>query len=131
MLVTRARGVEGDARGITMAHKGRQVSLMEAESWNAAMADLGFSPHDSLPWSARRVNMLVEGIRLPREAGRVLAIGNGLRIETTKECNPCFRMDEIHDGLQSALRPDWRGGVLGTVISDGEIAVGDPIRIEE
>jgi len=31
----------------------------------------------------------------------------------------------------AALAPDWRGGVLGRVISDGEIAVGDEVRIEE
>ncbi|HQS70796.1 MAG TPA: MOSC domain-containing protein, partial [Novosphingobium sp.] len=34
-------------------------------------------------------------------------------------------------GLKSALLPDWRGGVLGRVLTDGDIAVGDEVRIEE
>jgi len=31
--------------------------------------------------------------------------------------------------LRATMTPDWRGGFLGRVIEDGEIAVGDPIRI--
>ncbi|MEZ5744076.1 MAG: MOSC domain-containing protein [Sphingomonadaceae bacterium] len=129
--VTCEHGVEGDARGKSMARKGRQVSLIEAESWDAAMADLGLSGDDALSWSVRRANLLVEGLRLPREAGKVIAIGESLRIEVTMECDPCSRMEEIRPGLKSALAPDWRGGVLGTVIADGQIELGDQVRIEE
>jgi len=127
--VTREAGVEGDGRGTALRLKGRQVALIEAESWNAAMAALGLSGDDLLPWQVRRANLLVEGIRLPREAGRIIEIGDSLRIETTMECDPCRRMDEINPGLRLALAPDWRGGVLGVVVSDGEIAVGDAVRI--
>lgn len=129
-LVTCEAGVEGDARGESMRKKGRQVALIEAESWAAAMTELGLSGDDALPWSSRRANLLVEGLRLPREAGRVVAIGESLRIEVTMECDPCSRMEEIRPGLKAALQPGWRGGVLGTVLADGEIAVGDEVRIE-
>ncbi len=129
--VTCEAGVEGDARGTAMRGKGRQVSLIEAESWDAALADLGLAGGDALPWYARRANFLVEGVRLPREPGKVIAIGASLRIEVTMECDPCSRMEEIQPGLKDALAPDWRGGVLGTVLDDGEIAVGDEVRIEE
>ena len=61
----------------------------------------------------------------------VIAIGPSLRIETTGECDPCSRMDEVAPGLKAALMPFWRGGVLAKVLDDGEIAVGDEIRIEE
>ncbi|MNC90986.1 hypothetical protein D3C83_71610 [compost metagenome] len=70
-------------------------------------------------------------MRLPREAGKVIAIGPSLRIEVTVECDPCSRMEEISFGLETALAPDWRGGVLGRVLNGGEIAVGDEVRIEE
>jgi len=128
--VTRALGVAGCYRGALCAQKNsykRQVSLIEAESWAAAMHDLGLE----VPWQERRANLLVSGIRLPREAGRIIAIGPDLRIETTCECDPCSRMEEIAPGLKAALMPDWRGGVLGRVISDGAIAVGDEVRIEQ
>ena len=95
------------------------------------MAELGLEGEDALSWSSRRANLLVEGVKLPREAGKIIAIGKTLRIETTMECDPCSRMDEIKAGLKLALEPDWRGGVLGTVVSDGEIAIGDEVRIEQ
>ncbi len=103
---------------------------MEAESWAAAMRDLRIHADEMIPWHARRANLLVEGLRLPREAGAVLAIGASLRILITQECDPCSRMEEIYPGLKAALLPDWRGGLLGKVLTDGTIAVGDAIRIE-
>jgi len=129
--VTCEAGVEGDGRGATHRRKGRQVTLIEAESWAAAMAELGLSGGGILPWYSRRANLLIEGLRLPREPGVVIAVGDGLRIEVTMECDPCSRMDEIRPGLRQSLAPDWRGGVLGIVLSDGEIAVGDEVRIEQ
>lgn len=133
VLVNTSEGVHGDFRGaVVPGKKGkRQVSLIEAESWAAAMADLGLAGASALPWHVRRANLLVEGMRLPREAGRVVAIGPNLRIEITQECDPCSRMEEIRPGLKAALMPDWRGGVLGRVLADGAIAVGDEVRIEE
>lgn len=128
LSVTRELGVAGDCRGAIRPGKSgrRQVSLIEAESWAAAMAELGLD----MAWQERRANLLVAGLRLPREAGRVIAIGPDLRIETTCECDPCSRMDELAPGLKDALLPDWRGGVLGRVLADGDIAVGDEVRIE-
>jgi MOSC domain-containing protein YiiM len=133
VAVTVAEGVQGDLRGaIAGAKRGkRQVSLIEAESWTAALDDLGLDGHERLPWHARRANLLVEGLRLPRAAGKVVAIGASLRIEVTVETEPCERMEALHAGLRAALTPDWRGGVCGRVLTDGEIAIGDEVRIEE
>lgn len=131
--VTCKEGVLGNARGLIRAGSNgrRQISLIEAEGWDAALSELALSSDSLLPWHARRANLLVHGIRLPREAGKVIAIGQSLRIEVTCECDPCNRMDEILPGLKGALLPDWRGGVLGRVLTDGDIAVGDEVRIEE
>lgn len=126
--VTRDLGIDGDGRGAIAPGKSgkRQISLIEAESWRAALSELG----TDVPWQERRANLLIEGIRLPREAGRIIAIGPRLRIETTCECDPCSRMDAVAPGLQAALMPDWRGGHLGRVITDGDITIGDEVRIE-
>lgn len=132
--VTAAEGVHGDIRGAVASTKKtrkRQVSIMEIESWQAALDDLGIAPEDRPPWFSRRANLLVEGLRLPREPGKVIAIGATLRIETTVETEPCERMDALLPGLKATLMPDWRGGVCGRVLTDGEIAVGDEVRIEE
>ncbi len=131
--VTVAEGVHGDLRGAIAGRKRgkRQVSLIEAESWAAALADLGIAEPERLPWHVRRANLLVEGLRLPREPGKVVAIGTSLRIEVTVETEPCDRMEAIVPGMRAALTPDWRGGVCGRVLNDGEIAIGDEVRIEE
>lgn len=131
VAVTAAEGVHGDFRGAVRPGKRprRQVSLIEAESWAAALDELGRSDDPALPWWVRRANLLTQGIRLPREVGAVIAIGADLRIEVTTECDPCSRMEEIAPGLKAVLTPDWRGGVLGRVIAEGDIAVGDEIRI--
>jgi len=129
VLITETEGVHGDLRGaIRPGKRGkRQITLIEAESWAAALADLKID----LPWHVRRANLLVQGVRLPREPGAVIRIGETLRIRINCECDPCSRMDEIAPGLKVALLPDWRGGVCGKVISDGDIAIGDEVRIEQ
>ena len=73
--------------------------------------------------------MLLEGIRLPRAVGTGVRVGEGVVIEITGECDPRGRMDALHEGLRAALTPDWRGGFVGRVVDDGEIAIGDEIRV--
>lgn len=125
--VTLEGGIAGDFRG---AMKGkpykRQVSLMEAGDWAAAMAEVGHN----IGWEQRRANLLVEGLDLPQRAGVRLRIGADVVLESTVETDPCSRMEALAEGLKAALTPDWRGGICAMVIAPGEIAVGDEIRIE-
>lgn len=125
--VTLEGGIGGDFRG---AMKGkpykRQVSLIEANDWDAAMAQVGHS----IPWEQRRANLLVEDFDLPQTPGTRIRIGADVVLEITCETEPCERMEALADGLRAALTPDWRGGALTKVITPGGIAVGDSIRIE-
>lgn len=126
--VTAAEGVHGDFRGGLAAirpDRKRQVSLIERTSWETAAA----GAHCTLDWWHARRNLLVEDLRIPREVGTRVQIGASLVIEITEECSPCDRMDALHDGLRAAMKPDWRGGFLGRVIEDGEITVGDAVKI--
>ena len=85
--VTVNEGVHGDYRGaLASAKRGakRQVSIIEHESWRAAQADGGCL----LDWWHARRNLLTEGLRLPREAGARIAIGQTLVLEVTGECDP-------------------------------------------
>jgi MOSC domain-containing protein YiiM len=126
--VTIAAGVHGDYRGARASLKPdrkRQVTLIESDSVNSAIAEAG-AP---VRWSDCRRNLLVDGLRIPRQPGTRVQIGPSLVIEITDECDPCERMDALHEGLRAALTPDWRAGFLARVIEDGVIAVGDEIRI--
>ena len=106
-------------------HRGgrRQVTIISREAWRRAEEELG----NEVDPSARRANLLVRGVELADTAGRVLAVG-ACRIVVRGETTPCGRMDEQAEGLQEALRPEWRGGVYGEVASGGEIRVGDAVR---
>jgi len=126
--VTTTEGVHGDFRGARASIKPdrkRQVSLIESDGVHAAIAEAGAG----IRWSDCRRNLLVEGVRIPREPGTRVGIGATLVVEITDECDPCERMDALHEGLRAALTPDWRAGFLSRVIEDGEIAVGDEVRI--
>lgn len=132
VAVTVREGVHGDYRGAMKpdGSRRRQISLITAEGWAAAISDLHLSS-DSIEWWNRRANLLVEGVDLPRREGARIHIGETLIIEAVQECDPCSRMEEIRPGLKAALTPEWRGGLLGRVVVDGTIRVGDEIRIEE
>lgn len=117
-------GVAADFRGRPGA---RQVTVMAVEDWRRACADAGAE----IPWHARRANLLVDGLKLADTGGRKLHVGERVVLEVTGELDPCSRMDEVHDGLRSALTPDWRGGVTCRVLSGGPIAAGDPVALED
>ena len=104
----------------------RQVTLIEEERWEEAMAELGAA----IPPSIRRANLMISGLPLARTRGRTLRVGP-CRLRIWTECTPCERMDEALPGLQRALRPGWRAGACAQVIEGGEIRVGDPVEWEE
>jgi MOSC domain-containing protein YiiM len=105
----------------------RQVTIISREAWDAVTRELCAE----IPPQTRRANLLVSGVELANTRGRVLRVGE-CRVRVYGETKPCWQMEEAHAGLQSALRPDWRGGAFAEVLDDGRIAVGDSVEwIEE
>lgn len=115
-------GVENDTRGKS---GDRQVTIVAVESWKAACEELGME----IPWTARRANLLIEGVVLKDTAGMFLHIGEVV-LEITKETSPCKVMDKAQKGLMNALVPDWRGGVLGKVIQEGNVEIGMKVSLQ-
>ncbi len=134
----RMEEIEGDLisvdGGLAGDHKGpkfprRRITVLALEDWMAAMAELtDLGGPVLLPWTVRRANLLVEGVRLPRAAGGIIRIGSVV-LEVTYPTQPCARMDEAHQGLLKALHPDWRGGITCAVREGGPVAVGDEVEI--
>lgn len=118
-------GVVGDHKGAKF--KRRAVTILAREVWETALADLG-QGDEPLDWTARRANLLIEGVRLPRAIGATLRIGPVL-LEVTYPTTPCARMDEARAGLRKALHPEWRGGVTCKVVEGARVAVGDDVVI--
>jgi MOSC domain-containing protein YiiM len=117
-------GVEGDCRGV---QKIRQVTVLFAEDWRAACAEL----YADLPWTTRRANFYVDGFA---DASTVKRIGARLKIgdvllEVSEETDPCGRMEQQVPGLKAALTPNWRGGICCKVLSDGHIRISDKVTL--
>jgi MOSC domain-containing protein YiiM len=112
------RGIEGNAN---QGGK-RQVTVISAEAWKRVSEELG-RPADP---SWRRANLLVSGVDLRESRGKMLRVGP-VKISVSGETRPCERMDEACQGLRTVLASEWRGGVFGEVLDDGEVSVGDPV----
>lgn len=115
-------GLQGDH-----AHGGRrQVTLLDADAWQAACDELGCE----LDPGARRANLVLRGVSLLESLGRRLRIGEVL-IEVTGETKPCRLMEAVQPGLRDALQPGWRGGAFGRVLEGGSLRCGDTVGFEE
>jgi MOSC domain-containing protein YiiM len=138
-------GVDGDAhQGATVKHRSRvardpshpnlrQVHLIHAELREELRA-AGFSV------SAGQMgeNITTHGVALlGLPAGARLCFGDAAVVEITGLRNPCAQLDRIQSGLMAAtLGRDEHGnlvrkaGIMGVVITGGEVRPGDPIRVE-
>jgi MOSC domain-containing protein YiiM len=123
-VVTQAVARPGGLAGDRKRSKKRQVTVLAAEAWAAATAAVG----SSAPASARRANLVISGVDLARALGRRVRIGP-IVLSIRGETMPCYRMDEVHDGLKDALGPDVRAGVFGAVEGEGVLRIGDPVEI--
>jgi len=103
----------------------RQVTLVARERWKTIAVELpGARPE------MRRANLLVSGIDLEANRGRILRVG-GCRLRIRGETRPCEVMDQQLPGLRAALDPHWGGGVYAEVLEGGPITLGDPVSWEE
>jgi MOSC domain-containing protein YiiM len=138
-------GVQGDAHlGATVRHRSRvrknpsqanlrQVHLIHAELYDE-LRSAGF---DVFP-GAMGENVTTRGVELlALPAGTRLHIGSDATVELTGLRNPCTQLDRIQPGLMAAtLERDERGGlvrkagVMGIVLSSGDVRPGDRVRIE-
>ncbi|MEM7244285.1 MAG: MOSC domain-containing protein [Acidobacteriota bacterium] len=138
-------GVEGDCHaGTTVQHRSRvardpsqpnlrQVHLIHAELFDE-LADKGFTVGPGQLGE----NVTTRGIdllSLPR--GARLRLGTSAVVELTGLRNPCRQLDGWQDGLMTAvLERDADGGlvrksgVMGIVLSGGELRAGDAIAVE-
>ncbi|MFP5469316.1 MAG: MOSC domain-containing protein [Alphaproteobacteria bacterium] len=121
--ITLEAGLTGDCRG---AVRGRQVTVLTEEGWQAACAELG----ETLPWTTRRANLLVRGVDLTGRIGARLKIGAAVLV-ITDECDPCSVMEKAHKGLRKALITGWRAGATCRVARAGLVRLGDKAELQE
>ncbi|MFB7365685.1 MOSC domain-containing protein [Streptomyces hydrogenans] len=138
-------GVEGDVHaGVTVKHRSRvaqdptrpnlrQVHLIHGELFDE-VAGAGFevAPGDlGENVTTRGVDLLA----LP--TGALLHLGAEAVVEVTGLRNPCAQIDTFRHGLlKQVVGRDADGalvrkaGIMGIVLTGGEVRPGDPIRVE-
>ena len=115
------RGLEGDRK--LDGNEARQVTIVTTAELADAATELG---HEIEPGSTRR-NITVSDIRLPREPGRRIRLGE-VTVEITRDCSPCeVREERVGPGARDALQV--RAGVTGRLLGVGVIRVGDPVEL--
>ncbi|CAH1690382.1 hypothetical protein BOSEA31B_20419 [Hyphomicrobiales bacterium] len=114
------RGVVGDR--YTRPAGSRQVTLIQAEHLAAIASHLGLaevSPNDL------RRNVLTRGINLVALKEKRFRIGSAI-LETTGECHPCSRMEEIlGTGGYNAVR--GLGGITARIVESGTVRLEDDL----
>lgn len=115
------RGLVGDR--YARLDGARQVTLIGKENLAAIGTFLGGPPVN--PEAVRR-NIVVEGLNLLALKDRRFKIGEAI-LETSGECHPCSRMEEILGvGGYNAMR--GQGGITARVVQGGMVRVGDPVE---
>jgi hypothetical protein len=138
-------GVEGDVHaGPTVKHRSRvardpttpnlrQVHLLHDELLTELRAD-GFPVEPGTIGE----NVTTRGLDLlGLPTGTRLHLGETAVVELTGLRNPCYQLDGVKDGLKNAcLDRDEKGnlvrkaGVMGVVLTGGDVKTGDEIRVE-
>ena len=138
-------GVEGDVHcGVTMKHRSRwakdktppntrQVHLLAAELLEALQA-AGFA----VEAATLGENITTRGLSLlDLPTGARLRIGPEAVVEITGLRNPCYQLDRYQPGLMQAVLAKGpngelirKAGVMAIVLTGGEVAPGDGIRVE-
>lgn len=117
-----AQGIVGDR--YTRAAGGRQVTLLQAEHLAAIASHIGRS--EVLPNDLRR-NVVTRGINLLALKEKRFKIGSAV-LETTGECHPCSRMEEILGvGGYNAVR--GLGGITARIVQSGTVGIGDDVAV--
>ena len=122
-------GIVGDRYYAKPAHRGAQVTLLAAESLEAAARLLGSA--EALDAAAARRNVVLRGLDVDALRGRTLSIdcGDGpVLLRATRPANPCAWMDhELAPGAFRALR--GRGGMRCEPLSDGVLRLGPAVVV--
>lgn len=115
-----AHGVVGD-RYARVAGR-RQVTRIEVEHLAAIASHTGRS--EVLPTDLRR-NVVTHGINLLALKDKRFQIGSAV-LETTGECHPCSRMEEIL-GIGGYNAVCGLGGITARIVQSGKVSVGDEL----
>jgi molybdopterin adenylyltransferase len=121
-LLIKDKGLKDDAHAGFMH---RQVSLLARESIDK-IKNMGI---DVVPGDFAE-NLTTEGIDLPSlPIGTKLLVGDGIVLRVTQIGKECHARCAIFQQVGDCVMP--REGIFTEVLTEGEVKVGDTIRVEQ
>lgn len=121
-LLIKDKGLKDDAHAGFMH---RQVSLLARESIDK-IKNMGI---DVVPGDFAE-NLTTDGIDLPSlPIGTKLLVGDGIVLRVTQIGKECHARCAIFQQVGDCVMP--REGIFAEVLTDGEVKVGDMIRVEQ
>lgn len=121
-MLIKDKGLKDDAHAGFMH---RQVSLLAQESINK-IKNMGI---DVVPGDFAE-NLTTEGIELPTlPIGTKLLVGDGIILRVTQIGKECHARCAIFQQVGDCVMP--REGIFTEVLTEGEIKVGDTIRVAQ
>jgi len=115
LLLQRGYGIDGDANA--KAGSPRQVLLAGQPSLDRFGLTAGDLQENIL------LDLEIEALA----SGMVVQLGDSAQIRLMELCIPCAALDHLQPGLSRRIR--GKRGLLGMVIQDGEVRVGDRLSI--
>jgi MOSC domain-containing protein YiiM len=115
------RGLEGNRYFYDEAPPGRALTLIAAEALEAFRAETG----TPLTAAESRRNVLTRGIEVNALVGKRFRIGD-VECFGVELCEPCATLEGLtYPGVVKGMV--HRAGLNADILTDGEIAVGDPV----
>jgi MOSC domain-containing protein YiiM len=115
------RGLEGNRYFYDEAPPGRAVTLIAAEALEAFAEETG----TVLTAAESRRNVLTRGIDLNALVGKRFRVGE-VECVGVELCEPCLHLESVtHPGVVKGMV--HRAGLNADLLTDGVIAVGDPV----
>ena len=119
------RGLEGDRyflRNGRFAGHGRDLTLVEGECLTELREELAID----LDASDTRRNLLVWGLRLTDLVGAEFQVGS-VRVRGEEVCEPCAHLEPVRRDPRVLKGLVRRGGLRASILTPGEILLGDAI----
>jgi MOSC domain-containing protein YiiM len=115
-------GLEGECHYSDAAEPGAALTLIAREALEGLRDDTGIE----LSHEASGRNVLTSGIDLNELVGVRFRVGE-VECQGVELCEPCLGLAKLTEfGVLRGLV--HRGGLRADIVSDGELAVGDPVR---
>jgi MOSC domain-containing protein YiiM len=119
------RGLVGNRYFYDEAPSGRALTLIAVEAIEAFRDETGIP----LTAAESRRNVLTRGIDLNALVGKRFRVGD-VECVGVELCEPCAHLESVtHPGVVKGMV--HRAGLNADILTDGEIAVGDPVVADD